>query len=86
MRSLSLRPNDSLTIPRMALSIDFQGSVSFPPGYPSRVGGGALARWPPSAAQTARADFPHAAFTEMRRQRRLSEGIRKTKRTSPIAP
>ena len=35
MRSLSLRPNDSLTIPRMALSIDFQGSVSFPPGYPS---------------------------------------------------
>jgi hypothetical protein len=35
VRSLSLRPNDSLTIPRMALSIDFQGSVSFPPGYPS---------------------------------------------------
>ena len=31
-----------------------------------RVGGGALARWPPSAAQTARADFPHAAFTLMR--------------------
>ena len=29
-----------------------------------RVGGGALARWPPSAAQTARADFPHAAFTK----------------------
>ncbi len=25
-----------------------------------RVGGGALARWPPSAAQTARAVFPHA--------------------------
>src|SRR5450432_1402368 len=35
VRSLSLRPNDSLTIPRMALSIDFRGSVSFPPGYPS---------------------------------------------------
>src|SRR5260370_41545165 len=30
-----------------------------------RVGGGALARWPPSAAQTARAVFPHAAFTKM---------------------
>jgi hypothetical protein len=30
----------------------------------SRVGGGALARWPPSAAQTARAVFPHAAFTK----------------------
>src|ERR1700684_2766647 len=29
-----------------------------------RVGGGALARWPPSAAQTARAVFPHAAFTK----------------------
>jgi hypothetical protein len=24
----------------------------------------ALTRWPPSAAQTARADFPHAAFTK----------------------
>src|SRR5260370_8143559 len=30
----------------------------------SRVGGGALARWPPSASHTARADFPHAAFTK----------------------
>jgi hypothetical protein len=30
----------------------------------SRVGGGALARWPPSAAQTAGADFPRAAFTK----------------------
>src|SRR5260370_3679186 len=35
MRSLSLRPNDSLTIPGMALSIDFRGSVSFPLSYPS---------------------------------------------------
>src|SRR5215469_3172778 len=35
MRLLPLRPNDSLTIPRMALSIDSRGSVSFPPGYPS---------------------------------------------------
>src|SRR5437588_12278697 len=29
-----------------------------------RVGGGALARWPPSAAQTACAGFPRAAFTK----------------------
>jgi hypothetical protein len=29
LRSLSLRPDDSLTIPRMALSIDFQDLVSF---------------------------------------------------------
>ena len=29
-----------------------------------RVGGGALGRWPPSAAQTVRADFPHTAFTK----------------------
>ena len=29
MRLLSLRPDDSLTIPRMALSINFQDSVSF---------------------------------------------------------
>ena len=29
VRLLSLRPDDSLTIPRMALSIDFQDSVSF---------------------------------------------------------
>ena len=27
-----------------------------------RVGGGALARWPPSAAQTVHAVFPHTAF------------------------
>src|SRR6266436_6333773 len=31
-----------------------------------RVGGGAPSRWPPSAAQSARADFPHAAFTKTR--------------------
>src|SRR3954453_6282579 len=29
LRSLSLRPDDSLTIPGMALSIDFQDSVPF---------------------------------------------------------
>jgi len=29
-----------------------------------RVGGGAPVRWPPSAAQSARAVFPHAAFTK----------------------
>jgi hypothetical protein len=31
---------------------------------PCRVGGGALARWAPSAAQTARTVFPYAAFTK----------------------
>ena len=31
-----------------------------------RVGGGALARWPPSATQTARTVFPYAAFTKAR--------------------
>ena len=30
----------------------------------SRVGGGALSRLPPSAVQTASADFPRAAFTK----------------------
>ena len=35
-----------------------------------------LSRWPPSAAQTGRAVFPHPAFTKMRFRRRLSEGIR----------
>jgi hypothetical protein len=39
--------------------------VAFPRSE-CRVGGGALARWPPSAAQTARAVFPHAAFTKTR--------------------
>jgi hypothetical protein len=39
--------------------------LTFPAGFGgSRVGGGALARWPPSAAQTAGADFPRAAFTK----------------------
>ena len=32
--------------------------------FPCRVGGGAFARWPPSAAQTVRAVFPHTAFTK----------------------
>src|SRR5438067_13877791 len=31
-----------------------------------RVGGGALTRWPPSAAQTVHAGFPHTAFTKIR--------------------
>src|SRR5215469_18554233 len=31
----------------------------------SRVGGGALLRWPPSAAQTVHAGFPHTAFTKI---------------------
>ena len=48
----------------------FQGPFgpSLLPGFRGylrcRVGGGALARWPPSAAQTVRAVFPHTAFTK----------------------
>src|SRR6266705_1855548 len=41
-----------------------------------RVGGGALARWPPSAAQTARTVFPYAAFTKIQRRRDAREGIK----------
>jgi hypothetical protein len=41
-----------------------------------RVGGGASKRWPPSAAQTGRAVFPHPAFTKARQRRRFKEGIR----------
>src|SRR5208337_2304756 len=41
-----------------------------------RVGGGAPKRWPPSAAQTGRAVFPHPAFTQARQRRRFNEGIR----------
>src|SRR5260370_16105858 len=40
-----------------------------PRSYRSRVGGGALARWPPSAAQTARAGLPLAAFAKTQRRR-----------------
>src|SRR5262245_32249577 len=39
-------------------------STGITPLHHCRVGGGALARWPPSAAQTVRADFPHTAFTK----------------------
>jgi hypothetical protein len=39
-------------------------SADVTPFHRCRVGGGALARWPPSAAQTVRADFPHTAFTK----------------------
>jgi len=41
-------------------------STGITPLLHCRVGGGALTRWPPSAAQSARADFPHAAFTKTR--------------------
>src|SRR3954462_9436122 len=40
-----------------------------------RVGGGALARWPPSAAQTARTVFPYAAFTMRRCYERQAMGL-----------
>src|SRR5580692_5910152 len=39
-----------------------------------RVGGGALARWPPSAAQTVRAVFPHTAFTKTHASETQSKG------------
>src|SRR5215831_1532382 len=51
-----------------------------------RVGGGAPARWPPSAAQTARTVFPYAAFTKTHRRRNAKEGINPTKLTSPYSP
>src|SRR5215468_10117426 len=40
-----------------------------------RVGGGALARWPPSAAQTVRAVFPHTAFTKTHASEMQSKGL-----------
>ena len=43
---------------------DLRKAVWQPAGL-GRVGGGALTRWPPSASQTARAVFPHAAFTKI---------------------
>ena len=46
-----------------------------------RVGGGALARWPPSAAQTVRAVFPHTAFTKTHASEMQSKGS--TESSSP---
>src|SRR6266545_1037399 len=40
------------------------GRVLLHAHHQCRVGGGALARWPPSAAQTIHAVFPHTAFTK----------------------
>src|SRR5208337_718745 len=48
-----------------------------------RVGGGALVRWPPSAAQTGRTIFPYAAFTKTHASRDAIEGIILTKLTRP---
>ena len=50
-----------------------------------RVGGGALARWPPSAAQTARTLFAYAAFTKTQSFRDANEGINPIKLTSPCS-
>jgi|SRR5450432_3834560 len=46
-----------------------------------RVGGGALARWPPSAAQTVRTVFPHTAFTKTHASEMQSKGS--TESSSP---
>ena len=81
--SLALRPGDLLTILKMALSIGFRSFSFLPSCYSSRVGGGALARWPPSAAQTARTVLPYAAFTKAHRWCDAREGINPTKLTSP---
>src|SRR5215467_11027808 len=54
----------------------------------SRVGGGAFARWPPSASQTARAVFPHAAFTKTQDFRDAKVGMKRdplgTRQVDPI--
>jgi hypothetical protein len=57
-----------------------------------RVGGGALAREPPSAAQTARAVFPHAAFTktlspssdQAKNQKNLDKAVAKLLKNYPL--
>src|SRR4029077_11639174 len=58
-------PNDVLLGPRPSLPNLRQDTFPFVRlVHRCRVGGGALARWPPSAAQTVRAVFPHTAFTK----------------------
>jgi hypothetical protein len=52
----------------------------------SRVGGGALTRWPPSAAQTAGTHFVQAAFTKTQLCRDAREGIKSSRRTSLYSP
>src|ERR1700747_431180 len=49
------------------------------------VGGGALTRAPPSAAQTARTLFAYAAFTKTQSCRDANEGINPIKLTSPCS-
>jgi hypothetical protein len=49
---------------KYALLLTITVRAFVPMGRDCRVGGGALARWPPSAAQTARTVFPYAAFTK----------------------
>src|SRR3954452_23895387 len=51
------------------------------PLHRCRVGGGALARWPPSAAQSVRAVFPHTAFTKTR-----SSGMQSKESTESNSP
>ena len=41
-------------------------------------------RWPPSAAQTERAVFPHSAFTKARYKRRRIEGIKEWTFFAPV--
>ena len=83
MGSLLLRPGDSLTAPRAAFVSWLHSFRFLRECNPSRVGGGALARWPPSATQTARTVLPYAAFTKAHRLGEAREGINPSKLTSP---
>src|SRR6267154_6143136 len=70
------------TTGRLALQLRQDGQEADPAGRflgGCRVGGGALARWPPSASHTARADFPHAAFTKTQVFRDAKEGMNPTR-------
>src|SRR6516165_850244 len=55
---------DAAVRPGSSTSLRSLRSLAITPLPRCRVGGGALARWPPSAAQTARTVFPYAAFTK----------------------
>ena len=77
-------PSNGVMVRHPLLSTGSLGMV--PPLQRCRVGGGGAKGWPPSAAQTGRAVFPHPAFTRVRHRRRRIEGQRKNRSTSPGTP
>jgi phosphoserine phosphatase RsbU/P len=69
-----LLPSKDVTVSGLEIAAKYVPASSVAGDFYRRVGGGALTRWPPSAAQTVHAVFPHTAFTKTRDSKMQQKG------------